>query len=69
VYGSRQCLVRDPRVWTSLVDLNFHLANFKNGLIAKLAAQVSVYYGESRGALRDASSEIRHIFPSVRGST
>ncbi|RDX57268.1 pH-response regulator [Lentinus brumalis] len=36
--------------------------NYKNGLIAKLAAKVSSFYGSALTHIKDAS--IRHIFPS-----
>ncbi|KAH7927929.1 pH-response regulator [Leucogyrophana mollusca] len=38
--------------------------HYKNGLIARLATQVSSLYGSSLNQVRSAPSEIRNIFPS-----
>ncbi|KAI0833513.1 BRO1-domain-containing protein [Trametes gibbosa] len=38
--------------------------NYKNGLIAKLAAKVASFYGSAVKYVKDSSPSIKHIFPS-----
>ncbi|EPQ54076.1 BRO1-domain-containing protein [Gloeophyllum trabeum ATCC 11539] len=41
------------------------LDNYKNGVIAKLAAKVAYFYEEAVTAIREASPAIKHAFPST----